>query len=64
MTREAYIAKRIEMIERELEDLRKTMLGGGGKVSDLRGIWKGVDITDEEIEEAKRSLFKGVELDE
>ena len=28
-----------------------------------RGIWKGVDITDEEIEEAKRSLFKGIRLD-
>ena len=64
MTREAYMAKRIEMIERELEDLRKTMLSGGGRVADLRGIWKGADITDEEIEEAKRSLFKGAELDE
>ena len=30
----------------------------------LEGIWEGVDISDEEIEEAKRSLFKSAYSDD
>ena len=37
---------------------------GNGKTISLRGLWKGSDISDEMINEAKRSLFKGIELDE
>jgi hypothetical protein len=64
MQREAYIVKQIEVIERELQELKRFVAGGKQEMGSLRGIWKGVDITDEEIEEAKRSLFKGIEFDE
>ena len=59
MTTEAYVLKRIEMMEQELERLKKAFLKKGkGEVISLRGIWEGVDVSDAEIEEAKRSLFK------
>jgi hypothetical protein len=62
MTREAYIALRIEMIEKELEELKPFVAGGHGNVSKLRGIGLGAEITDEEIDAAKQSLFKGIDL--
>lgn len=54
MSRDDYIVKRIEMIQYELEQLKKLFVKREPK--SLRGIWKGANITDEEIEEAKRSL--------
>ncbi len=62
--REAYIVRRIEAIQRELDYLKRLMPPGEGRMEDLYGIWKGADITDDEIEEAKRFLFKGIELDD
>jgi len=46
MTREAYIALRIEMIEKDLEELKQFVAGGHGNVSKLRGIWPGAETTD------------------
>ena len=63
MSREDYIVKRIEMIQEELEQLKKLLVEEEPSGVSLRGIWKGADITDKEIEEAKRSLFKGIRLD-
>ena len=63
MSKEDYIVQRIEMIQEELEQLRKLLVEEEPSGVSLRGIWKGVDITNEEIEEAKRSLFKGIRLD-
>ena len=64
MSREHYIAKRIEMIEHDLEQFKSFVEVGNGKTISLRGLWKGSDISDEMIDEAKRSLFKGIEFDE
>ncbi len=59
MATETYIVKRIEMMQDELERLKRTILKKGtGKSASLRGIWKGVDFSDEEIEEAKHSWLK------
>ena len=64
MSRETYIITRIEAIEAELRRLKQFISGDRTNKTTLRGIWQGVDISDEQIEDAKRSLFKGVELDD
>ena len=64
MSREQYIVKRIEMIEGDLEQLKKFVSTDGGKAVSLLGVWRGLDIPDEDIEEAKRSLFKDVDVDD
>ena len=64
MGRETYIIARIEAIEAELRRLRQFMSHDLTNKTTLRGIWQGVDISDDQIEDAKRSLFKGVELDD
>ena len=56
--RENYIVRRIEMIEEDLEQLKRFVSGGQEKTISLRGIWEGAGISDEDIEEAKRSLFR------
>ena len=54
-----YLVKRIEMLQEELESLKRTVLKKGiEKPAQIRGIWKGVDFSDEEIEEAKSSWLK------
>jgi hypothetical protein len=54
MATETYIAKKIEMLQEELEFLKRTGLKiGHEKPAKLGGIWKGVDFSDEEIEETK-----------
>jgi|GEM_PF-2513835 len=62
MAMESYVAKRLEVIERELADLRRLIQGEkaqrGKRKGTLRGIWQGVEFTDEEIEGTKRALFK------
>jgi hypothetical protein len=59
MATESYLIKRIEMIQDELESLKKTVVKRGKeKPLKIRGIWKGVDFSDEEIEEAKSSWLK------
>ena len=50
----AYI--RISRIEQELRSLKKN-LAVRKKVVTLRGILKGLKITEDEIDEAKKSLF-------
>ncbi|MFZ3060309.1 MAG: hypothetical protein WA102_11325 [Candidatus Methanoperedens sp.] len=50
----AYI--RITRIEQELRSLKKN-LAARKKVVALRGILKGLKITENEIDEAKKSLF-------
>lgn len=59
MVTEIYLVKRIEMLQEELESLKRTVLKKGAeKPAQIRGIWKGVDFSDEEIEEAKSSWLK------
>ncbi len=64
MGRETYIIARIEAIEAKLRRLRQFMSRDRTSKTTLRGVWQGVDISEEQIEDAKRSLFKGVELDD
>ena len=54
------VIKRLEVIEAELAQLRRLLAARPTSEPPvtLEGIWKGADITDEDIEEAKRSLFK------
>ena len=54
MVAETYLVKRIETLQEELEFLKRTLLKkGGNRLVRLSGIWKGVDFSDEEIDEAK-----------
>ena len=61
MSREALILWHIENIERELAEIKKLISSDRGKNKSLRGIWQGVDISDDEIEEAKHSLAKDID---
>jgi hypothetical protein len=64
-----YILTRIEAIQQELEMLKqKVLLQGQGEAKkehspqQLKGIWKGVKISEQMFEEAERSLmFKDFE---
>lgn len=49
--------KKIAIIEQEVKDL-KELLHTQRKVVSLRGKLKGTTITENEIEEAKKSLFR------
>jgi len=54
MVAETYLIKRIETLQEELEFLKRTLLKKGEECPvRLGGIWKGVDFSDEEIDEAK-----------
>ena len=55
-----YVTARLEAIQRELEMLRRSLEEPEKrKAIKLEGLWKGVEITEEDIEEVKRSFFKG-----
>lgn len=54
-----FVAVRIKAIQKELQRLHKFLESKGKKPVKLEGLWEGVDITEEDMEEAKRSLFKG-----
>ena len=50
-------------LRRDADELERVAISAGvmeqsERTARLRGVWKGMDITDEDIEEAKRSLFK------
>ncbi len=64
MSRDHFIVRRIEMIERDLDEVKRLVSSGEGGNIALRGIWRGMDIPDEDVEEAKRSLFKGIDIDD
>ncbi len=53
---------KLESLEKEILKLKKGVFGFGKKNISLKGILKGVDIKDEDIEKAKKSLFKDIEL--
>jgi hypothetical protein len=62
----SYVATRLKLIQEELQRLREHLeRPKKKKATKIEGLWKGINITEENTEEAKRSLFKGVrELDE
>ncbi len=55
---------KIETIEKEIVDLKLTVLRKltptGRKVISLKGILKGVDITNEDVTSAKKSLYSKI----
>lgn len=58
-----YIEK-LEKLEKEILKLKKGGLFGISKkiTISLKGILKGVEITEREIEDAKKSLFKEIKI--
>ena len=56
--------QKIEAIEKEVMDLKvyvlKKLAPTGKKVVSLKGILKSIEITDEDINSAKRSLYSKV----
>ena len=57
---------KIETIEKEIMNLKlsvlKKLTPSGKKVIKLKGILKGVDITNEDITSAKKSLYGKIEI--
>lgn len=55
---------KIEFIEKELMDLKlsilKKLTPPGKRIHSLKGILKGIDVTDEDIKAAKKSLYSKV----
>ena len=49
--------KKITLIERELRNLKK-MIVPQKKIVHLKGMMKGIKITEDEIKNAKKSLFR------
>ncbi|MGO8991337.1 MAG: hypothetical protein ACLQGU_09725 [bacterium] len=60
------ILQKIESIEKEVKDLKvsvlKKLVPTGKKAVSLKGILKGVEVTDEDINSAKKSLYSKVGL--
>ncbi len=57
----SYVAARLEAIQQELESLRRELepsRKAGTLPPTLQGVWKGVDVGERDITEAKESLFK------
>jgi hypothetical protein len=58
--------QKIEAIEKEVKDLKlsilKKLAPTGKKVVSLKGILKGIEVTDEDINSAKKSLYSKVGL--
>jgi hypothetical protein len=56
-----YVLQRIQAIQDELETLKKIVESESqntSKVVNLKGLWKGIDITDQDLMEAKNSVFR------
>jgi hypothetical protein len=62
----ADILHKIQNIEKEVLDLKLSILkdlsSSGKKVISLKGILKGVDITEQDVTTAKKSLYSSTEL--
>ncbi len=60
----ADILHKIETIEKEVIDLKlsvlKTLAPTGKKIISLKGILKGIDITDKDIVSAKKTLYSKI----
>jgi hypothetical protein len=58
--------QKIETIEKEVKDLKvsvlKKLAPTGKKTVSLKGILKGIEVTDEDINSAKKSLYSKVGL--
>ena len=53
------ISKKLEALEQELQSLKTMVLGTPKKkVVSLKGLLKGMKVTDQDFEDAKHSLFQ------
>lgn len=53
-----FISKKIEALEQELQSLKNIFLGQSkNKVVSLKGLLKGIQISEEDFKEAEKSLF-------
>jgi inosine/xanthosine triphosphate pyrophosphatase family protein len=59
-TTNEYVLKRLEAIESELAALKRLLEAEtpDKEVTTFEGMWEGETVTEEDFEEAKRSLFK------
>jgi hypothetical protein len=51
----------LDNIEREIRDLKRLLGDKPGARRSLRGIWRGMQISDQDIEEAKHSWTAGAD---
>jgi hypothetical protein len=58
-----YVVLRIQAIQEELEALKKTVIHqveSSRNKTQIKGLWKDAVITDEDLEEAKKVVFRDV----
>lgn len=56
-----YVLARIEVIQQELEVLRKAVvheMQGSRQKTELKGLWKGVEVTQEDLKSAQQAVFR------
>jgi hypothetical protein len=56
-----YVLARMRVIQKELDELQRVaarQLQTQQRKVKLKGVWKGVHVSDEDIREAKRAIFK------
>ncbi len=55
-----YVLARMESIQIELKELKALLMPSkkGKNIIKLENLWKGIEITDDDIEEAKNAIFK------
>ncbi|MEC4812407.1 MAG: hypothetical protein SAK29_03895 [Scytonema sp. PMC 1069.18] len=56
-----YVLLRIQAIQEELEALKKTViyqLEGSRNKTQIKGLWKDVVVTDEDLEEAEKAVCR------
>ncbi len=59
---EIMLEKKLEHIEKDIQELKKLLKHANNKPAKLGGILKGMEITEKDIAEAKKSLFPSVDL--
>ena len=55
------VLARIEALQQELEELRKTVAhqaGGSKRRTKLKGLWKGTRVADQDFAAAERAVFR------
>ncbi len=53
------VEDRLDTIEKHLAEIRATLLPSRSpRIFELKGLWKGLRISQETIDEAEKSLFK------
>jgi hypothetical protein len=53
------VEDRLDVIEKELAEIKAALSSSRNlKVMKLKGLWKGFKVNDEDVEAAKKSLFK------